>query len=1076
MKKRFWVSLIAIVLVVAMSVQFVGCSAPKGDGSDSNSDSNSDNGSPVIPDVDSPEEDFIEFPVDEIVSVAVNLAQQQPLVGETTMAKRVIGADQLKGYNTTIASTSQDGLTSYSADDISVTYDTNADDFGVYDTVTVNDTILVEEGYFTDDDEENLNLNEIYTDYYEVEVDYNSNGQVEGLYYYDRYYTYHYDANSNLTEIYLDGEKYKSFTYNGNGNIIKEEIQTAESSFTNEYSYGEDGKLYSVNGSQVYAANTTHNDVSIGEKTFSWDGRSVSLTYGEKVAQFLYDYTFNGDSFLTEKTVDGIITKYKYVGDKVVEINNNGNKLSYILDKDLNYIGLSYCGIKYYFAVDPYGNVMGLMDMYGNFVVEYQYDIFGTIDSISGELSSSLGLLNEIVNLNGLYDHTLNCYFFADNIYLPSDGITLHDNMVYYAKCIYQWEQSNYFARSAVSSFALIHDMVVDVAVKNLREQGVDVVSNLYATDENGDNKRLVDIYTLDYSLTPFSTKNLLQGNQIYEVIYHAPDSEKFFEIANAKLQDISDNWKVSYFAEYEPTAGKMTFHGQFIFLGYLIDYKCAENGIVEYQVKNNVKLNYDQTVNIFDYDNNKYVCYVNNTFDLDFLDGVTIIPGISQEQYEALDGYLSDYMQSVAGNVCDQMLIYDDPNYYDLEKMNVTPDYWAQMNLEDSTTYLEIQADGSVDVKTMPVWETDGFATKLLIGAGVVLVTAVVATVAISIPGANCVVVSICVGAAKGAAIGAASGFAMGFVEPLVGIAIEGVATGNWDFSNYFNDALSAAADGFVSGAITGAILGGIQGGLNPTYCFEAGTPIATANGSVAIENIAVGDMVWSYDYKTGEKALKPIAAITVRETNQIVKINIRGEQIITTPEHPFYVVDDDLYEGYVAAKYLTTGDCILTANGNYLKVFSIWQENLDEPITVYNLSVNDNHSYYVGENELLVHNITCNEVNNYYADTQNRQFETYKDFKKQYGRAGDGYEWHHIVEQSQVKNGTVAAQKVYSVENTIRLDYANHRKISAFYTSTKQDFTGGLSVRQWLSQFSYEEQYEYGRMFLEQICGIVI
>ena len=43
-------------------------------------------------------------------------------------------------------------------------------------------------------------------------------------------------------------------------------------------------------------------------------------------------------------------------------------------------------------------------------------------------------------------------------------------------------------------------------------------------------------------------------------------------------------------------------------------------------------------------------------------------------------------------------------------------------------------------------------------------------------------------------------------------------------------------------------------------------------------------------------------------------------------------------------------------------------------------------------------------------------------------------------------------------------------------YHYTSKQDFTGGLTVREWLSNFSYEEQYEYGLKFLEQICGVII
>lgn len=968
MKKRFkalGTSFMAMLLVVTMLFNLIACSTPN--------NNNGNNGDNPPSDSGNPNEDITGDWLEGIADVVINLAQKQPLVGESISDNRTITADQLVGYNATLSSNKQDGLTTYTSDKLNVIFDTNADEYGVVDTVTVNNTILLEQGYYNIIGED-LSLSSVYADYYEVEIDYTQDGKVEGLYYYDRYYIFHYDTEGNLVDIYRDGNPYKVFTYNANGNIVKEVSATEKNSFEKSYAYTEKGELYSVDGVQI-------------NKAPSVDKSSLE-----------YNYTFNGEKFLTDKTVGGNKTTYKYVGDKVVEIVKGDKVISYILDKDLNYVGLSFDNTKYYFAVDPFGNVMGLVDCDGVFVVEYQYDIWGNIVGITGDMANSLGRFNEIVNLNGIYDHDLRCYFFAEDIYVPADGVTLKQGNIAHAKCMYEWEQSNYFARSAVSSFALIHDMVVDVAVKNLKEKGIDVTSNLYVSDENGDSKRLVDIYTLPYEITPFATMNLLNGNQVYEVIYHAPESEKFYDIAHSKIQKITDtlgetnDWQISYFAEYKPVAGTMTFNGQFIYLDYLIDYKCQGGGVIEYQVKKNIKENYDQSVNIYDYDNKKYVCYVNNTFDLEFLEGVTIIPGINQEQYEAIDGYLAEYLQSVAGNICDQMLIYDDPNYYDLENMNVTPDYWAQMNLDDTITYLEIQADGSVSVEKMPSWETDNFKTKIAIGAGVVLVTAVVATIAIAIPGANCVVVSICVGAAKGAAIGAASGFAMGFVTPVIEMAVEGVLTGEWkgmSAKEYFDKALGAAADGFAFGAITGAIMGGISGGLNPKYCFEAGTPIATANGVVAIENIAVGDMVWSYDYKTGEKSLKPVTATTVRETNQVISIEIGGEQIVTTPEHPFYVVNNDKYNGYVAAKYLSVGDCVQTADGGYLEITAIEQQILDEPLTVYNFTVDDNHSYYVGDNELLVHNLSCNDSD----------IGTYKNLRKT--SKGTGNEVHHIVEK---------------------------------------------------------------------------
>jgi len=743
-------------------------------------------------------------PVVEVVdrvSVQVRLSQKQPLVGVETPKDRLINADRLTGFGVAVHSNADDGLSAYVATLLSVSYDTAAAENGVTDTVTVNDVISLERGYYTSGGEDGFSLSTVYAEFYEVEVDYTEDGRIAGLYYYDRAYTYHYDLAARLVEIRRDGAPYKTFSYNAGGNLVSEKSVTAKNAFEKTYAYTEAGVLHSVNGKAVKGAALP---------------KGLSVEYG---------YAFEGTELPTKKTVGGVTTSYKYVGDKVVEATRGDKTASYILDKDLNYVGILYDGVRYYFAVDPFGTVMGIADCDGNFVVEYQYDAWGTVVGITGEMADTLGKQNEIVNLNGLYDHTLHCYLFGKDVYLPACGATLRDGASIPARDLYAWAQSNYFARSAVSTFSLIHDMVIKVALDNLRGEGVDVVGNLYVADAEGNNRRLADIYTLPYEITPFSTMNLLNGNQVYEVVYHAPESQSFLEIALEKLHEITDPsgvWSVSYYADYQPSAGTMSFHGQFVYLDLLVDYRCTGNGVVEYQVKKNTLVNYDQTLNIYDYDNKKYVCYVNNTFDLEFLEGVTVIPGINREQYEAIDGYLSSYLQSVAGNICDKMLIYDDPNYYDLETMNVTPDYWARMNLEDTTTYLEIGADGTVNTRVMPAWETDAFRTKLTIGAGAILITAIVATLAVVLPGGGSVVISICLGAAKGAATGALSGFAIGLVTPVIEATIERVRTGEWpqmSAEEFFNRSLNSAAQGFLSGAVSGAILGGISGALFPSY-----------------------------------------------------------------------------------------------------------------------------------------------------------------------------------------------------------------------------------------------------------------
>lgn len=963
MKRPIHHIIISLLLIVVLLVNFVACSGALNE----------------VKNTDEPELEF-SSPAEEnatptpgnadypTIPVALLTFSGNPAIKGGTASTFQLSVDQVEGFNVQFSADENVGLKSYNVSNgIEVKFDTYVDQYMVSDAISVDDEIAVEQIYYQTESGEQLSLDEIYAEYYSVEIDYSEKGKVDGIYYMDSYYIYEYDDSDRLTAIYRNGTLWKTFAYNAQNKIIEEtEIVAGENAFVRSYSYTEAGKLFAVDGKNVAASTASGQSVLVDGYYFISSGDSSTVTVsGDVTASFVYDYEFNGVKYLTSKTVNGVTTEYAYLGDKVVGIQKGEEALYYILDNDLNYVGVKYNGVKYYFAVDPFGNVMGLMDCDGYVVVEYSYDIWGTIVKVDGTLANTLGVANEITNLSGVYDFTMNAHFVGSDIYMPSYGVVLTPgaaSKVSDAIPTYEWNQDAYFVRSAVTDFAKIHDKVVSVAVENLKEAGLDVISNLYATDASGNLKRLVDIYTIDYSITPFSAMNLINGNQIYEVIYHSPDSMSFEALAEKKLKTIAQELAVSYFGDYDATVGTMKFNGQFIYLDYLIDYKCTGNGIVEYQVKINKKSNYDQSVNIYNYDTGKYVCYVNNTFDLNFLDGVTIIPGISQETFETIDGYLGDYLQAVTGDICDQMLIYDDPSYYNTVDMNLRPDYWSQVNLTDTTTYLEIQSDGSVQVSTMPAWETDGFQNKLKIGAGVILVTAVVATIAIMVPGLNCVVVSICVGAAKGAIAGALSGFAFGAVAGAAGEIINQVSSNkDFDWKDVGNAALNAGIDGFASGAITGAIMGGISGGLNPKYCFEAGTPIATAGGAVAIENIAVGDMVWSYDYKTGEKSLKPVTATSVRETDKIIAIEFGNETIVTTPEHPFYVVNDEQYHGYTAAKHLSVGDCIQTADGGYLEITAIEQQTLDEPITVHNFTVDDNHSYYVGENELLVHNANC-------------------------------------------------------------------------------------------------------------------
>ena len=243
--------------------------------------------------------------------------------------------------------------------------------------------------------------------------------------------------------------------------------------------------------------------------------------------------------------------------------------------------------------------------------------------------------------------------------------------------------------------------------------------------------------------------------------------------------------------------------------------------------------------------------------------------------------------------------------------------------------------------------WSLPNWA-KVAIGVAVIAVAAAVTVATAGAAGpvmaaVNCAAHGALVGSVTQGAIGAATGALSGAVK-------HRITTGSWKGAG--QAALDGAADGFMTGTITGAI----QGGINSPYCFVAGTLVQTADGTAAIETIEVGDYVWAWDELRNDVSLKRVLETYVNETDELVHVFVNGEEIVTTPSHPFY----SPVKGWTDAVHLRAGDILVLVNGEYVVVEKVQHELLENPVKVYNFQVEDYHTYYVAESGVLVHN-TC-------------------------------------------------------------------------------------------------------------------
>ena len=167
----------------------------------------------------------------------------------------------------------------------------------------------------------------------------------------------------------------------------------------------------------------------------------------------------------------------------------------------------------------------------------------------------------------------------------------------------------------------------------------------------------------------------------------------------------------------------------------------------------------------------------------------------------------------------------------------------------------------------------------------------------------------------------------------------------------------------------------------------------------TVNIEDIQVGDWVYSYNTLTGAVELKEVTEtffLTSDHINYLTFIDERGnEQVIeSTDVHPFWVVTDELdlnraarsvvvengitlyhenlestLNGYwVEAKDLRLGDVVLGANGELTTLTNIVRVEQSGGIAVFNFTVEGNHNYFIlekdyayGQTSILVHNGKC-------------------------------------------------------------------------------------------------------------------
>jgi hypothetical protein len=142
--------------------------------------------------------------------------------------------------------------------------------------------------------------------------------------------------------------------------------------------------------------------------------------------------------------------------------------------------------------------------------------------------------------------------------------------------------------------------------------------------------------------------------------------------------------------------------------------------------------------------------------------------------------------------------------------------------------------------------------------------------------------------------------------------------------------------------------------GGGGGFECFAAGTLVWTKTGMQEIETLRAGDIVLTMDEQTGERSFRPVLRTTLRPPGPMMHLATSNYQIVCTPGHPFWVEGT----GWRMAKELSVGDRITTATGAPLELRAV--ASAEEEQQAFNLVIEGNNNYFVGQDGLLSHDNT--------------------------------------------------------------------------------------------------------------------
>ena len=216
-------------------------------------------------------------------------------------------------------------------------------------------------------------------------------------------------------KVKIRTEEYIDYLYNGDNQLLNETITPKGGTIslrTYAYTYDNNGNLIQKDDSEE----------GITTYKYDYENRLAKIGYDDGTAS---EYSYDGAGRRIEKNVNGVITRYIYDNEDILQELNSQNSIlaTYTHGPGIDEpISMERDGQTYWYHADGLGSLRQLTDLTGAEVQSYIYDSFGNIVDRKGSIA------NPYTYTGREYDPESSLYYYRARYYNPKIGRFLQED------------------------------------------------------------------------------------------------------------------------------------------------------------------------------------------------------------------------------------------------------------------------------------------------------------------------------------------------------------------------------------------------------------------------------------------------------------------------------------------------------------------------------------------------------------------------------------------------------------------------------------------------------------------------